>query len=303
MTDSVLDREAIRRSRQRLLLADYHAHMLAAKQDVLGQRAALGEAYLKDHVDQDPGDLIARDVAIATSDQAALPLVRATIREARGRIAEGLKHPVFAKGSLEYIAFGDAFGEDSAAVQWAWSPEVLCPVIRYFGMLPVLADIVITRATATELLTETSHMYHADPDDITQMKVFLHLTDVVAEGGPFHALPANLSAVVGESLAYPRGRIMDEDVEKVVGRGRTVASVGPPGTVTFCDTTRCYHFGGRPGRAGGPIRELLIARFILPTSTLFPQFEGDGQADRMMSLLQPKPGDATWNAFIGSTLV
>ena len=303
MLDSALDRQAIRRSRQRRLLADYHARMLTVKRDVLTQRAALGKTYLRDHRDRDQGVFIPPETAIATTDQRESPAVQATIRQAKALIAERLQKPVFAKGSLEYIAFGDAFDADSAAVQWAWSPEVLCPVTRYFAMLPILADIVITRATATELLPETSHMFHADPDDITQMKVFLHLTDVDAGGGPFHALPASLSEVVGEALDYPRGRIMDEDVERVVGEGRAAASVGPAGTVTFCDTTRCYHFGGRPGRADAPIRELLIARYVLPTSTLFPQFDGDGDPDQGMSLLRPRPGDAMWNAFIGAALV
>jgi hypothetical protein len=294
------DRHQVRAAHDHHLLTAYHDHVLALKRQQIDRRVALGRAYLRRHTDRDPGAVLMRETAVVSRDLANLALMRETIAEAKAMIAEGRR--VRTKGSLDCLTAGSDYTEEHAAVRLAWSPELLAPVIHYFGMLPILFSIFVARANAKELLNTTSHMFHADPDDITQVKAFAHLTDVDDGCGPFHALPAHLTEKVDRSLDYPRGRVTDEDVERVVGPGRTIPSVGHAGTVTLCDTTRCLHFGGRPPEAGKPIRDLLFIRYLLPTCTVYPQFPGDGAGPNEMRL-HSRPDDPVWNAFIGAELV
>jgi hypothetical protein len=283
------------------LLTDYHFHVQSLKRDAIQQRIALGQEYLRRHADRDPGEIVTRDRAFASLDLSHLPVMQATIAEARSMIEVRKGTPVWSKESLDYLTPGTDYTDDSAAVALATSPELLCPIIRYFGMLPILFSLFVTRANAKELLRDSSHMFHTDPDDITQIKAFVHLSDIDAECGPFQALPAQLSEEVNRALGFPRGRVTDEEVEALVGRNRTLTSIGPAGTVSICDTTRCFHFGGRPPKPGKPIRDLLFIRYLLPTCTVYPQFEGDGVPPSEVNLHR-RADDPMWNALIGADL-
>jgi hypothetical protein len=126
-----LDRETIRLKRDRRLLSEYHRQVLELKRPILDRRGALGEAWLMRHKDRDPGAVISRETGIGQADLGGLELTRSAIGEAKAFI-EGRPEPRRAKGSVGFFALGDDFGETSAAVQLAWSPEFLSPVIRYF---------------------------------------------------------------------------------------------------------------------------------------------------------------------------
>ena len=212
-------------------------------------------------------------------------------------IAKGGGVLVRSKGSLDYLTKTAEYDDHLAAVRFAWSPEVLAQIVRYFGMLPILNDIFITRASAKELLCNTSHLFHADNAvDVTQMKILIHLTDVDEECGPFHPLPAHLSDAVKERRTTQNTHPGRRGAE-IVGAGRAVPSIGPAGTFTYCDTTRSLHFGGRPAAPGKPIRELLFIHYVLPTSR-FAAGETKGGLR-----LSRRADDPIWNAFIGAELL
>ena len=82
------------------------------------------------------------------------------------------------------------FPADGAAIALGTAPLVLAPVVRYLGMMPILFNMFVTRAHTNELLPDTAHRFHLDPEDTRSFKVFVHLTDVDEDFGPFHALPA-----------------------------------------------------------------------------------------------------------------
>ena len=180
---------------------------------------------------------------------------------------------------------------------------MLGPVIRYLGLLPILFNIFVTRAGAAEFLDGSTHQFHLDPEDATTVKVFIHLSDVDPDCGPFHALPADLSARTLEATGYGRGRLADEAVAAVVGPGAAVPSLGPAGFATWCDTTRCLHFGGRPRAGGKPPRDMLLLHYLSPTSNWYPLPGEAAEPPNRMSRLQPKAGDDAWNAFIGAQLL
>jgi hypothetical protein len=96
------------------------------------------------------------------------------------------------------------------------------------------------------------------------------------------------------------GRVQDETVEKLVGAGKTFCGAGPAGHIVFCDTTRCLHFGGRPGRQ---VRDTLVFHYALPTSTWFPRSDDDGEPRRNLLPQLRATGDEIWDALIGERAV
>jgi hypothetical protein len=169
-------------------------------------------------------------------------------------------------------------------------------------MLPVLFNFFVTRAHQSEVLDNSPHHFHLDPEDVISFKVFLHLTEVDEDCGPFHALPANHTRDILAEVDY-RGvdRLTDEEVDRRVGWDKVFRLLGPPGTVGLADTTRCLHFGGRPRKAGKPQRDMLVYQYLLPTSLLFP-IDGDGKVPRFLPQLEPT-GDDHWDALIGARFV
>jgi hypothetical protein len=150
-------------------------------------------------------------------------------------------------GSLQYPTLAHDFAADSAAIQFATSPLVLAPIIRYCGMLPVLFNFFVTRAYQDAITEQAAHHFHLDPEDTIAFKVFVQSTDVDDDCGPFHALPANLTRDVLHEFGYSGITFLtDERIEALVGWDSVVKLTGPAGTVGFVDTTRCLHFGGRP---------------------------------------------------------
>jgi hypothetical protein len=175
---------------------------------------------------------------------------------------------------------------------------VLAPIVRYLGMMPILFNMFVTRAATTELQVTSAHLFHLDPEDVISFKVFVHLTDVDDDCGPFHALPADLSRPILAERDY-RGvdRLTDEEIDRLVGWDKVVKVTGPAGTVAFADTTRCLHFGGRPRAAGKPLRDMLVYQYLLPTSLLFP-IDGDGKQPRFFPQIVAGD-DRNWNALFG----
>jgi hypothetical protein len=201
-------------------------------------------------------------------------------------------------GSLAYPALAHDFPADGEAVKIGTSPLFIAPITRYCGMLPVLFNFFFTRAYQTEMNADSAHHFHMDPEDTISFKVFIHLTDVRDDSGPFHALPANLSERVLKMVNYQGiDRVLDETVDEAVGFDNVMKFTGLPGTVALADTTRCLHFGGRPRAAGQPFRDMLVFQYLLPTSLLFP-INGDAKQPRFMPQLEAR-GDDEWDALIG----
>ena len=290
---AVMDRTAVSKTGSRALRRALHAQTAALKAQALRRRRELAAPLL------DGPEVMSRLSGLGSQDLAGSPLVQAARAEAYRLVEANGDKVQRAKGSVQYLLENEAFESGSAAVKLACSPEILGPVARYLGMLPILLRIEMTRANATTLLPNSTHRFHLDPEDITQVKAFIHLTPVDPDCGPFTALPANLSDEVVEHVGYREGRLTDEEVDAIVGAGRAVQSIGPPGTVTFCDTSRCFHFGGRPAAPGKPKRDLLVIDYVLPTCAMLPRFAGDGKRPALMEHLGTRD-DETWNALIGA---
>jgi hypothetical protein len=277
----------------------YHRLARAAKQDIFIARKQLADDYINNSLDQ----LIDRDFDIGTHGGIALlsladyPPFKAALTEARDMIARRRSDDLPSKGSLDFMASGKQdFDGNSAITKLALDPNLLIPVIRYLGVMPILFSLGISRARQTEILPSSSHLYHLDPEDITQVKVFIYLNDVDTLTGPFTVLPANVTARAVDRLGYAIGRLEDETVYQAIGHGHEKVCIGPAGTTIFCDTNRCLHFGGRIKTQP---RYMLSFQYALPTSTRFPLYPGDGGQNTLIRHWLPDPNSPLEQAILG----
>ncbi|HEY6598389.1 MAG TPA: hypothetical protein VIZ30_03715 [Pseudomonadales bacterium] len=272
-----------------------HDAIAAYKHAAIAKRVELGKRYLDANRGAGAID-VPRERAVATLD---LVEQTRTVRDEAIATAKG-RASQHDSGSLQYPALAHDFAVDSAAIRFATSPLILAPIIRYCGMLPVLFNFFVTRAYQDAIKEQSAHHFHLDPEDTISFKVFVQLTDVDDDCGPFHALPASLTRKVLHEVGYSGITFLtDERIEALVGWDSVVKLTGPAGTVGFVDTTRCLHFGGRPRKAGKPVRDQLVFQYLLPTSVLFP-IDGDAKHPRFLPQLQAT-GDACWDALIGAT--
>lgn len=277
--------------RQRLAV---HEAIAACKREAIAARRELGRRYLERHpggavVPFDKGSLaldLVSETAAAREEALALSTGRASQHESL---------------SLQYPVLGQDFAADSEAIRFGASPTVIAPITRYFGMLPVLFNMFVTHAFKTEFNPASPHAFHLDPEDTISFKVFVHLTDVTSDSGPFHTLAADATEQVLRAVDY-RGiqYLSDQQVADLVGWENVTEFTGPKGAVALADTTRCLHFGGRPRGADQGIRSMLVYQYLLPTSLLFP-INGDSRHPRFLPQLEPR-GDDEWDALIGAKL-
>ncbi|MGX6648988.1 hypothetical protein ACWCOP_13710 [Maricaulaceae bacterium MS644] len=274
------------------------------KAPLLQQRSELGRAYCEQHSDDAAPEAAGLDLraadAFATLDLTNRPKVIAAVDEARKIFDEtgGLEAERVGKGSLEYVisAGKSGYGQDSAAYALATSPDLLVPITRYFGALPILTGYSISLARNNEFHRKSSQRLHFDPEDRTQVKVFVYITDVDEDSGPF----MSAGAAASEPLFTDQRLILDRMDDTVVAPGAIRTATGPAGTVSFCDTCRCLHGGARPG---GRPRLMLSIEYNLPTYLWAPLYEGDGEMRNRMAGVTLKPSSAFESALLGESLV
>jgi len=124
------------------------------------------------------------------------------------------------------------------------APELLGPVSRYLGEVPVLAHVSLQISHPNNSKVGFQK-YHIDRIDRQQMKLFLAIDDVTAECGPLHFIPADESEELERSEKYIVGRIEDDVVSRYAGTPGIRVGTLKAGEGLFMDTCRCVHFGSR----------------------------------------------------------
>jgi len=111
-------------------------------------------------------------------------------------------------------------------------PLLLATAARFLGCRPTLDNIQGWWSYAGRPGHKGTQWFHRDWDNIRAFKVFLYLTDVDADSGPFQFVPGTNR---DERLVVIE-RIADETVDATYGPGATVGMTGPAGTVFMADT-------------------------------------------------------------------
>jgi hypothetical protein len=158
---------------------------------------------------------------------------------------------------------------DSPYMRFALDEAVLSPVARYLGMVPVLHSVDVWYSFHRGGIPVRSQRWHLDSGDTTQVKVWIHCSDVGPESGPLTVVDAATSRELAERIGYDFGeghRVLDEQVEEL--GPKVTPLVGPAGTVNFVDTSRCLHMGSRVGDGATP-RRVFVAQYLTPYAFRF----------------------------------
>jgi hypothetical protein len=160
---------------------------------------------------------------------------------------------------------------DSPFLRLALRPDIIAAVSAYLGVVPVIAHLNVYYSAAGSDEARSSQLFHCDADATTQVKIFVHCTDVGSGNGPLTLLDASKSRDVRARLGYHfGGKIKDRRLSGMVDVRDHRPVVGPAGTVCFVDTTQCFHFGSRVERDTAP-RLVTMIQYLMPSSFMLPR--------------------------------
>ena len=169
-------------------------------------------------------------------------------------------------GTLRDLLGDKAIENHPALVDFALSDAVLGAATHYLGQLPALRRVGLLLSSPAED-RKGSLLLHKDPEDLSQVKIFVNVADIDDRNGPFTFLPANMSKQIIDDLRRKDGRLSRirryTDMEALDYCHTTdfVKTVGSAGSALLIDTSRCLHFGSRV--APGCIRLVYYAQFCL----------------------------------------
>jgi hypothetical protein len=132
---------------------------------------------------------------------------------------------------------------------------------EYLGEVPVLGSVTLMGTPVNKLL-ESSQLFHADGEDVRQVKMFMLINEVDLDTGPLSFFGAEPSKKVMDAVHYTTGRVPDETVFRYAPEPELIRLTGKPGTALFIDNSRCLHFGSRHPKRPRVILELqYVSRF------------------------------------------
>lgn len=193
---------------------------------------------------------------------------RATLDELKA-IAERRQAQKDATASKEFLErlMPGRVEASSPYVALALEPQVVALANAYVGMRSYLRGLEMWRNLPTDEPPKLSQLWHRDWDDVINLKVFVYLSDVTEDHGPFTFAPGTQPR--GPRQLDVKDRLSDEEMAKLVPREEWVVCTGPPGTVVLADTCG-YHKGGKPTKGD---RLLWTAQFTSGAADAKRNFE------------------------------
>ncbi|MBW4472472.1 MAG: hypothetical protein KME45_19180 [Stenomitos rutilans HA7619-LM2] len=137
--------------------------------------------------------------------------------------------------------------------QWAQNQRLLNIIESYIGLPVAFQGVHLRRDFANEHPV-TTEFWHRDLEDRRVIKLFVYLSDVAIETGPYEYIPRSKTpaAIVRriqasfakriETNPYDMG-ITDEEMAAIVPRADWHTCVGAAGTVLFSDPVAVFHHG------------------------------------------------------------
>ena len=193
--------------------------------------------------------------------------------KATNEVIDSVGHERLLTGDTKggFIARGflpdDARTLGSPYMRFALDEDVIGSIAAYLGVVPVLTVVNGFYSVHGPNALKSSQLWHLDPADTTQIKVWVHCSDVGPESGPLTIVDATTSDQFADRIGYRydsgRYRVGDDEIRDLVGEDRIVPLEGPRGTVAFVDTSMCFHFGSRVS-AGAPPRRMVMFQYLTP---------------------------------------
>jgi hypothetical protein len=171
------------------------------------------------------------------------------------------------KKYLQVVDSTNALNLDHPYLKLALSEELIGLATRYLGFTPILSDIILWYSPNIDSELEGSQFFHLDYADVSQVKVFVLITDVDEDSGPTAIVDAKSSQVISMAANYRLSnkdiRIPDETVFSHVKPSDIIRATGRAGSLFIADTSRCLHYGSR--KAKKP-RAVLLIQYVSPFS-------------------------------------
>lgn len=161
----------------------------------------------------------------------------------------------------------------SAILKFALQRKILEPIVSYFGFVPVLSHVGCWYSPSVANPLSSSQLFHCDQADVRQVKVFVHCSDVSVADGALHLINAEDSNLLRKRLGYKWSDdaqcISDSTVIEHLGSDSWTAQVGDEGTILFCDSSRCFHYGSR-STDHSRFRLVVMFQFLSPFAFTLP---------------------------------
>lgn len=134
-------------------------------------------------------------------------------------------------------------------------PPLVNAIANYLGEIPVLHTVRLWLSPPNDS-TKSSQLFHFDEEDSKQVKLFINITPMGPEYGPFTFINANKSL---QFLKMHKRRYPDELIFKRLSHRDITQLSEHEKSVGLVDTSRCLHYGSRFNKIN---RLLLMAQYI-----------------------------------------
>ena len=196
-----------------------------------------------------------------------LPHLSEVMRDSRKILNDGKQVKSFANKSFlkNHLNQGHLTNYPSF-INMATSDDILAIVADYLGFIPVLSEIALWYSEPGQYgVGKSSQLYHLDNADTSQVKIFVHLDDVVESGGPFTFLGSSDTELVVNRTKYGKKRnverLSDEVVYDIVPSSHKLECSFDAGSVVYVDTSKCLHYGSRCLDKG---RNIIMIQYLSP---------------------------------------
>jgi hypothetical protein len=200
----------------------------------------------------------------ARDDSHSLPHLDRVIDEMNSVIDErgGREWPFHGKPFLYDILPERAWERYASILDFVTTPAVLEPIARHCGFVPCLSGDTPPGVRLMESSTRfdpqaqgpwrSSQLWHTDYHSFPTVYVIVAVRKIGPEDGALHFVGEEASGRAAKALRYNRRgsshTVSDEEFAEHVDPSETITFTGPPGSVMFIDSSRCFHFGSRNPR-------------------------------------------------------
>jgi len=139
---------------------------------------------------------------------------------------------------------GDEILKHNRTINFALSHELLSVIGEYLGTAPSLHSVNLWWGKAGEPRAG-SPFFHLDSLDSSCIRLYVYLSDVADNNGPFCVIPRNESLKFIKKTGYLGNSLSDESVFKILPTSSLKKLTGQAGSIFAIDATNSLHYGSR----------------------------------------------------------